>query len=185
MSDRRRRRTSRWTVGWAVGITLAAVALAILAFVPIGRGDEAGDTSLVGQPAPALRAQALDGQAWDLAELRGRPAWINFWATNCPPCRTEMPAMQRISEEYGDRLTILGVDWGESVDTVRGFVERYAIGYPILLDPALDNYYRWAATDALPRHYFVSADGVVVREVIGPLEPDRMLEIVEELLEAT
>ncbi|HET7083086.1 MAG TPA: hypothetical protein VFJ00_05190, partial [Candidatus Limnocylindria bacterium] len=62
------------------------------------------------------------------------------------------------------------------------FVERYAIDYPILLDPTLDNFYRWSARSGLPRHYFVDDSGIVVREVIGPLAPARMLEIVEELL---
>jgi hypothetical protein len=74
------------------------------------------------------------------------------------------------------------VDWGESGAAITDFVERYAIGYPILLDPSLDNFYRWSGRAGLPRHYFVNADGMVVREVIGPLAPARMLQIVEELL---
>jgi hypothetical protein len=77
---------------------------------------------------------------------------------------------------------VLGVDWGESRTSVLDFVDRYAISYPILLDPSLENFYRWSARAGLPRHYFVDDTGTVVREVIGPLAPARMLEIVEELL---
>jgi cytochrome c biogenesis protein CcmG/thiol:disulfide interchange protein DsbE len=110
-----------------------------------------------------------------------RLVWINFWATSCVPCRTEMPAMQRLAEEHPGRLLILGVDWGEGRDAVEDFVARYAIEYPILLDPSLENYYRWSARDGLPRHYFVR-DGVVVREVIGELAPADMVTLLDELL---
>jgi hypothetical protein len=83
---------------------------------------------------------------------------------------------------HADDLLILGVDWGEEASAVADFAERYGVDYPILLDPGLDNYYRWAGTDGLPRHYFIGADGTVVREVIGPLDPARMVAIVDELL---
>jgi hypothetical protein len=93
-----------------------------------------------------------------------------------------MPAMQRLAEAYGDRLLVLGVDWGESRESVEDFVARYEIGYPILLDPTLDNFYRWSSLDGLPRHYFVDGSGTVVREVIGSLDPTRMAALLEELL---
>ena len=66
--------------------------------------------------------------------------WVNFWATSCEPCRTEMPAMQRLAEAYPDELLILGVDWGEGADIVTDFVARYRIDYPILLDPTLETW---------------------------------------------
>lgn len=93
--------------------------------------------------------------------------------------------MQRLAEAYAGELLILGVNWGEGADAVAGFVDRYAIDYPILLDPTLETYYRWAASDGLPRHYFIGAEGTVLREVIGPLDPARMVQIVEELLAAS
>jgi thiol-disulfide isomerase/thioredoxin len=137
---------------------------------------------LVGQPAPALSAQDLDGRTWSVNDADGRLVWVNFWATSCEPCRTEMPAMQRLADEYRDELLILGVDWGEGRDAVTDFVERYDVTYPILLDPALETYYRWAGTDGLPRHYFIGAEGTVLREIIGPLDPARMVAILDELL---
>ena len=91
--------------------------------------------------------------------------------------------MQRIADAYPDDLLILGVDWGEERGAVEDFVERYGIEYPILLDPGLEAYYDWAGTDGLPRHYFIGAEGTVLREVIGPLEPVRMVTILEDLLE--
>jgi thiol-disulfide isomerase/thioredoxin len=168
---------------WLAFIVLVGVGLGVLASVPLLRGTQSGtDTSLVGRAAPSIEASDLDGRSWTLADGSGRLTWVNFWATSCEPCRTEMPAMQALSEAYGDRLLILGVDWGESRESVASFLDRYGIRYPILLDPTLDNYYRWAATDALPRHFFVDGQGVVVREVIGELEPARMEVILGELI---
>ena len=170
---------------WLGLIGAVGIGLAILASIPLLRGAPSGsDSSLVGRPAPSLAATDLDGRTWTLADGSGRLTWVNFWATSCEPCRTEMPAMQGLAEAYGDRLLILGVDWGESRESVASFLDRYGIRYPIVLDPTLDNYYRWAATAGLPRHFFVDEEGVVAREVIGELAPARMQTILRELIGA-
>jgi thiol-disulfide isomerase/thioredoxin len=177
-------RRRRWSLAWLLLIVALAVVLGWLASVPLLRGEPDGRIgSRVGEPAPPLALEDLDGRAWSLDDAGGRLVWVNFWATSCEPCRTEMPAMQRLAEAHPDELLILGVDWGEGRDIVVDFVERYAIGYPILLDPTLETYYRWAGTDGLPRHYFIGAEGTVLREVIGPLDPSRMVRILEELLD--
>jgi thiol-disulfide isomerase/thioredoxin len=179
-------RRRRGSLLWLGAIVALAVVLAWLATIPLLRAPIDGRFgSLVGQPAPALVARDLDGREWSLADAAGdgRIVWVNFWATSCEPCRTEMPAMQRLAEAHPDELLILGVDWGEERDGVAAFAERYGVTYPILLDPGLDNYYAWAGTDGLPRHYFIGEAGTVLREVIGPLDPARMVAIVDELLE--
>jgi thiol-disulfide isomerase/thioredoxin len=180
---RRVRRVRRSSLVWAGAIVLVAAVLAVLAFVPLLRGGGSGtEGSLVGKQAPSIAADDLSGRRWTLADGRGRLVWINFWATSCVPCRTEMPAMQRLAEAYGDRLLILGLDWGEERSSVADFVQRYAIGYPILLDPTLTNFYRWAQGSGLPRHYLVDGSGRVVREVVGSLDPARMAAILSQLL---
>jgi thiol-disulfide isomerase/thioredoxin len=176
-------RARRGSVLWLLMIGVVAVALGVMAAIPLLKADDAGvEGSLIGRAAPSISADDLAGRQWTLADGTGRLTWVNFWATNCEPCRTEMPAMQRLADAYGDRLLVLGVDWGESRASVTDFVDRYAIHYPILLDASLDNFYRWSGRSGLPRHYFVDRSGTVVREIIGPLAPARMLEIVEELL---
>lgn len=176
-------RARRWSLAWLLVVVALALALAWLASVPLLRGEPDGRIgSRVGEPAPELALVGLDGRRWSIADADGRLVWVNFWATSCEPCRTEMPAMQRLAEEYPDELLILGVDWGEEADAVRSFADRYGVTYPILLDPGLDTYYRWAGTDGLPRHYFIGQAGTVLREVIGPLEPARMVAILEDLL---
>lgn len=179
-----RRRPRRAAIWWLLGIALTGAALAWLAFAPLATaptGDVTG--GLVGEPAPALRGETLDGSAIDLAnDGSGRLTWVNFWATSCEPCRTEMPAMQALAERYDEQLLVLGVNWGESRDSVADFVDRYAVRYPIVLDPTLATFYGWNATDGLPRHFFVDGEGTVVREFMGPLAPSAMVEILDELL---
>jgi thiol-disulfide isomerase/thioredoxin len=176
-------RRRRYSLAWLIGIVALGIALGVLAMIPVLRVPDDGTVgTLVGQPAPALEATDLDGRRWSLTDADRPLVWVNFWATSCEPCRTEMPAMQRLAEAYADDVLIVGVDWGEERVAVADFVERYGVEYPILLDPALENYYRWAGSDGLPRHYFIGPEGTVVREVIGPLDPARMVAIVEELL---
>jgi thiol-disulfide isomerase/thioredoxin len=175
-------RRRRWSLAWLALVIGVGILLGALVSIPLLRGTDATAGSLVGSDAPTLAGTDLGGRRWTLDDADGRVTWVNFWATSCEPCRTEMPAMQALSEQHPDDLLVLGVDWGEGRDAVDDFVARYAITYPILLDPALDNYYRWSGTDGLPRHYFVGADGVVLREVIGPLDPADMQRIVSELL---
>lgn len=175
----RRRRSS---LAWLALVIGVGILLGVLVSIPMLRGTDATAGSLVGQPAPELTAADLEGRPWTLDDADGRLTWLNFWATSCEPCRTEMPAMQVLAERHAEELLVLGVDWGEEREAVADWTSRYAITYPILLDPGLENYYRWSGTDGLPRHYFVGADGTVLREVIGPLDPDGMQRILDELL---
>jgi thiol-disulfide isomerase/thioredoxin len=176
-------RRRRWSLAWLLFILALAIGLAWLASVPLLRGEPDGRAGTrVGEPAPSLALEDLEGRAWTLPDADGRLVWVNFWAISCEPCRTEMPAMQRLAEAYPDELLVLGIDWGETRDDVGDFVARYGIEYPILLDPGLETFYRWAGTDGLPRHYFIGAEGTVLREIVGPLDPARMVGILEELL---
>ncbi len=180
MAGSRRR---RWrSLAWLAGIALLGAVLAVLAFVPLARAPTGTSGPLIGAAAPTLDATDLAGRRWTMASGRGRITWVNLWATSCEPCRTEMPAMERLAEAYGDRLLVLGLDRGESRESVTDFATRYGIRYPVLLDPTLVNSTRWSADPGLPRHWFVDEDGVVVREIIGPLDAARMVEILAELL---
>lgn len=173
----------RWNLASAAVIGLVAVGLLGLAVIPLAAAPGGGRTGgLVGDPAPALAGPTLAGGELSLDEVDRPVSWVNFWATSCEPCRTEMPAMQRLAELYADSLLVIGVNWGEDPAAIADFVDRYAVRYPILLDPRLENFDRWRrGPDGLPRHYFV-IDGTVVREVIGPLDPSQMLVTLEELI---
>lgn len=179
-------RRRRWSLAWLLVIIAIGLVLAWLASVPLLRGEPDGrDGARVGQPAPPLELESLDGRRWSLAGTDAPLVWVNFWAVSCEPCRTEMPAMQRLAEAYPDELVILGVNWGEERGGVADYAARLGIEYPILLDPGLEAFYRWAGTDGLPRHYFIGGESTILREIVGPLDPARMVDIVEELLSSS
>lgn len=90
--------------------------------------------------------------------------------------------MERLAKSYGDRLLILGVGFGEEPSAVREFVGRYGITYPILLDPTVENFYRWSAPFGLPRHYFTDPHGTIVYEVTRELPPGQMAGVLEDLI---
>lgn len=123
----------------------------------------------VGAIAPDFTLPALDdGRPVRLADLRGRAVVINFWATWCPPCRVEMPALQQVQRAMPD-VVVLGVNQQESADTVARFMREEGLDFPIVLDTAgeVNRLYR---VRALPTTYFVDAGGVI-RDIVygGPL----------------
>lgn len=91
-----------------------AIAIAVVAFVPLGSPGRPDTGGIVGGAAPSLEidgrpSPTLDGRVIDLQVLRGQVVWLNFWTTTCVPCRTEMPAMQRLADRYQDEgLTVVG-----------------------------------------------------------------------------
>jgi cytochrome c biogenesis protein CcmG/thiol:disulfide interchange protein DsbE len=97
------------------------------------------------------------GQPVRLAALRG-PAVINLWATWCPPCRTELPAMQRLADRAGDRLRVVGVDTGDQRDAAASFGADTGVGLPTLFDPDKTLMTALRRT-ALPVTVFVDAAG--------------------------
>jgi len=84
---------------------------------------------------PPLRLDDLDGRPLDLASLAGKAVLLNFWASWCEPCRAEMPSLERLARRReADGLLVLAVNFKESVPTVRRFLERTPLAFPVVLD---------------------------------------------------
>lgn len=84
---------------------------------------------------PSFQLPRLDGSKFRLKEARGKWVLMNFWATWCIPCRHEMPSMQRLYDSMDHQdFTILAVDVGEDTSSVRSFVEKHELTFPILMD---------------------------------------------------
>ena len=148
---------------------------------PLGSGDvEPGATRspsafpLVGHPAPPLVAPGLDGVEIDLAAYRGKPVWVVFGGTYCPPCRDEYPLMNGFAVRYADAgLVVLAVHVKEDAATVRPFVEELDVTFPVALDEDGSRAATWDAI-ALPVHYWIDEEGMVRDAALGALGPDQM-----------
>jgi peroxiredoxin len=129
---------------------------------------------VVGAPAPDFELIDLDGATVRLADLRGRPILLNFWATWCDPCRDEMPLFESALGEFGDAgLVVLGIDADEPAELVAEFRDELELTFPLLLDPGgeVQELYR---IRGYPTTFFVDAEGVIRAQHIGVLREERL-----------
>jgi thiol-disulfide isomerase/thioredoxin len=85
-------------------------------------------------PAPPLPHEHLSGPAASLAALRGHPALVVFWASWCPPCHTEAPAIERYATTVPGHAPVIGVDFDDAADSARSFVREYHWTFPVVRD---------------------------------------------------
>ena len=126
-----------------------------------------------GDPAPDYAAPTLAGDTIRLADLAGRPVMLNVWATWCPPCREEMPALQQLYERFegrGLRIVGVSVDSRGAEAAIARFVDEGGYTFTILHDPA-EEVSRAFRTNGVPETYLIGADGRIVRRWIGPFDP--------------
>jgi thiol-disulfide isomerase/thioredoxin len=136
----------------------------------------------VGQPAADFQITSLDGQPLSLAQFKGRPVWINFWASWCAPCRAEFPDMDAVYRKHRDRgLVLLAVSYAEQPADVAAYIERAQPAFTIGVDPAgtVAGQYRVLG---LPTHVFVDAEGIVRDIRVGPMNQELMQEKLATIL---
>jgi len=155
-----------------------ALALAIAVYVaePYFATQRAagGPSGLAGQRAPIFDLRDDRGRAVSLQQYRGALVVMNLWASWCPPCRAEMPDLQRLAEtEAGRGIAVVGVNEGESPQRARAFADSLGIRFPIWVDGA-QQYGRTYNALGLPTTVILDRQGVVIRAFDGPLTLDEM-----------
>jgi len=119
--------------------------------------------------APDFTLETLQGETVTLSDLRGKAVVVNLWASWCPPCRAEMPALQAAYEADRDRgLEILAVDmtYQDTEQDALRFIQEFGLTFPIALDRD-GTVARQYLLRALPSTFFVGPDGVITKVVIG------------------
>jgi thiol-disulfide isomerase/thioredoxin len=124
------------------------------------------------QPVPPFLVNALDGQFISTADWHGKVVLVNFWATWCPPCREEIPALIHLQDQYKDRLQIIGVsmDDEDDAENVAKFAKQAGINYPIVM-ASHDMIAEYGGVPALPTSFVVNTDGGVVQKHVGLHDP--------------
>ncbi len=124
------------------------------------------------EPAPEFSVPDLTGRPLRLSGFRGQLVLLNFWATWCPPCRQEMPAMERLYQRYRDRgFTIVAVSIDTNTAAVAPFVAQYRLTFPIGLDPTSTVAEAYRAR-ALPTTVLIDRGGHFVALALGAREWD-------------
>lgn len=139
--------------------------------------------SALNHPAPAFDAAALGGGRIASAALAGKPIVLNFWATWCGPCRSEMPALQNAAQRYGERVAFVGVDQGEDEQAIRDFADQLGITFPLAVDKEQAVGAGLYNVKGLPTTYFIDSEGIVRRVWMGEMNSITLEEGIAEILD--
>lgn len=134
-------------------------------------------------PAPAFELRDMDDKIHTLADYKGKPLIVNFWATWCPPCRAELPSMNRAWAKVKDEgIAMIAINIGEDEDSIFAFTAQYPIDFTVLLDEESEQLSPWQIS-GLPTTYVIDPEGRVVFQAMGDREwdNDKLLDKVRAL----
>jgi len=129
----------------------------------------------------------LDGGHFDLSELRGKVVFLNFFATWCPPCKAEIPDLNRLSKNEATRMVIVGIGEDQNAaDVLPGFVAEMKIDYPVIAYDQLDNFREvlgYYYHEAIPSTFVIAPDGSFGEVITGSRDYATFLAIMEKYAE--
>lgn len=145
------------------------------------------EAPIVGYLAPDFTLQTPVGETVTLSDLsnraaaQGQPIVLNFWASWCGPCRIEMPDLQQTSMKYNGRVAVIGVNQGESDNTITTFGNEFNVTYPLLndQDQMVNDAYM---VNSLPTTIFIDADGIVREVQVGIITRAVLEDRIEQLI---
>lgn len=138
-----------------------------------------------GESAPDFELTTLEGETVRLSDYKGKKIILNLWATWCPPCRAEMPDMQKYYDEQAqdENVEILAVNLtteDKGMDKINAFVEEFQLTFPIPMDHEgkVGDVYQ-AAT--IPTTYMIDTEGRVQNKIVGPMNEEMMEDFIENM----
>jgi peroxiredoxin len=156
-------------------VASAFVFLAFIAFIVLAGCERSADKVelLEGQSPPPFELRDINGNMWRLSDLKGSVVLVNFWATWCPPCRQELPSLQRLMEktmDYPD-FTILSILFNDDPFKAAAMLDANGYRFSMLKDPGGSVSKSYGLT-GVPETYIIDKKGVLRKKIIGPMEFD-------------
>jgi cytochrome c biogenesis protein CcmG/thiol:disulfide interchange protein DsbE len=151
----------------------AAITLALVAvlFLGLGKDPTAIDSPLVGKIAPPFTLKAVNtSDTIDIAQLRGKPVVVNFWATWCVPCYQEHPVLVENARVIPD-VQFVGVVFNDTADKINAFLMQHGSSYPTVLDQQGKTAIEYGV-GGVPETFFINRKGVIVAKYVGPMTTD-------------
>ena len=137
-----------------------------------------------GQLAPNFKLKTLDGQTLQLSDYRGQKILLNFWASWCPPCKSETPDLNEFYIEHKkENMIVLSVNMTyaeKNNQSVQAFQDTYKIKYPVLLDQTGDIAELYGIL-TIPTSYLIDSTGTIQKRIIGPLQKENIEQLMETL----
>jgi cytochrome c biogenesis protein CcmG/thiol:disulfide interchange protein DsbE len=150
---------------------IVAAVVAIL-FLGLGKDPQHIDSPLIGRPAPGFALKAVgSGETIDLAQYRGKPVIVNFWATWCHPCWDEHPVLTANAQMLGDKVQFVGVVFQDEESKIKSFLQQRGWAYPTLVDQAGKTAIAYGV-GGVPETYFLDKNGTIVAKFAGPMSAD-------------
>lgn len=150
----------------ALGLLLL---LAILLLTSCGEQQPGKGAAVVGQPAPTFTLTDLQGKKWNLADLRGKVVFLNFWATWCQPCLKEMPSMAALNKQLPPgSFQMITVLFNDRPEIAWNLARRMGFSFPILVDDGVAS--RQYGLTGVPETYIIDPQGILREKFIGPEE---------------
>lgn len=144
------------------------------------QGEEADGEKI---QVPDFKMTLLGGETLSFEECRGKKVLLNFWATWCGPCVGEMPALQKLADEYPEELVILAVNCSESESTVQRFVQSKSYTFPVVLDAYGAIQAMFGGITSIPMTVIIDEEGYIVTASTGAVDADTMYEVYKEALD--
>lgn len=176
------REARRFTLFLAILLAGALLALSLARGFDVGpwSGSTNAHGSHAGEPAPLFDLPSFEGDRVRLADYRGRPVVLNFWASWCAPCRAEAPLLARVADAIEADVAFIGVNVRDRDEDARAFLNDYGINYLNVRDDAGTVESRYAGI-GIPTTVFISRDGIIRRTWIGALDEQDLLAFVAEI----
>jgi cytochrome c biogenesis protein CcmG/thiol:disulfide interchange protein DsbE len=133
-----------------------------------------GEARISSRATPSFGLTLFNDESFNLAEQRGKPVVVNFWASWCTPCEDEAASLERSAKRYAGRATFVGIAVQDTERNAREFIRRFGVTYPNGLDATGEIAVDFGMT-GVPETYFIDASGRIVRKWQGPLD-DALIE---------
>ena len=170
-----------------VGSVIIAGIVGLLAWGLLNKPSSTGLSGItrVGQPAPDFSMELIREGEMTLSEQQGSVVVINFWASSCPPCRTEARDLEAAWRNYQDRdVVFIGANIQDRAEPARRFLEEFGVTYPNGLDEGGRISIDYGVV-GIPVTFVVDGEGTVARRWVGEIDPERLTTWIDELLTGT
>jgi peroxiredoxin len=157
-----------------VVVIVLSIAIPVLSQLRVKGLDE-------GTKAPDFSLNTLDGENVSLFDLRGQVVMLNFWSAACPPCREEMPEMQRVYDDLkGDGFTILAVNVNDMPQIAGRFLDEFGYTFPVVKDDG--NVSRLYELQFIPKTLIIDRNGIIRYVRVGTITETELRSIVQKWL---
>ncbi|MBE3554602.1 MAG: TlpA family protein disulfide reductase [Thermicanus sp.] len=138
---------------------------------------------VVGYQAPDFTIQDMEGNTLNLADLKGKPIFINFWASWCPPCRAEMPHIQAAYEKYGGQIQFVMINTieADTLEDLKAYIGEAKLTFPVYLDKKnlVNDLYQ---VPGWPTSLFINKKGIIVERLTRPMTAEMTESLMQSIL---